>query len=275
MTDKIKLVVALGIVAVSTTFASLQDQRNFLLYFLMESEEDCLVNGRSPFADMTFTDRYGRFFNAPGWNRERFFRELDALVSNGCSRAYIDIDMGGSITARVDETEMSIAVTCLCHADSNEWITCSGWLLTNGVDKCARAIGELYLKRYGLTEATLSRYFGIMSNAGISLEKKRGIVLEAVRQMKDGQMTGTNHVIRLIWALAENNATTFGSWDTTLCKFWQGYASSSNRYVNIQKTRNAYPPGFFREWCDGIIRELAKHQPLPLLPTNTINGVAW
>ena len=139
-------------------------RRNLLFGFWADTQIDCLVDGRTPFDGLTFEQRYGARIRSTGWGRERFFRELDALVSNGCSRVGEATNFSYGVTiepspvdAEIDSSTMEVAVECLCGAESNEWIPCAGWLLTNGVDDCAIAIGELYVKKYG---------FGVMS--GIS-----------------------------------------------------------------------------------------------------------
>ena len=250
-------------------------RRNLLSCFQFESSRDYIVNNRHPFEGLTFENRYGCYIGTNGWTREKFFLELDSIVSNGCSHPYTEVVLDDQTTERISSTTMGVAVACLCHADSNEWIRCAGWLLTNGIDQCANAIGKLYVRKYGLTPAAFDRYCRLMSESRVSLEKRDAVSLAAARASEKMPSTAaTNGVVRLILSYGQVDPTTFSGMDDFLCAYWQGYAVSSNRYVNFQRARSQIQADYWQTGCDAVLRELEKHQPLPLLPTNTINGVS-
>ena len=161
---------------------------------------------------------------------------------------------------------------------------CAGWLLTNGVDECALPIGELYVKKYGVTAQTLENCRrAIAANPGLTKRMTAGLTLAIENVVGDSVPPSiSNGMVRLVLAQAEKNHLRYMSSDYLLCKYWQGYAASSNRYQNIETARDAQFDAhvdnsqrvLWRQDCEKALRELAKHQPLPLLPTNTINGEA-
>ena len=287
---KVKWLVLVGLSIWGMAAVALSDdelRRGLLLRFFGDTEMDCLVNGRSPLDGVSFETRYGRFIQVSGWGRERFFRELNALVSNGCSRVGAATNYSysaglelGPFTIDIDSLMMGIAVEGLCSAESNEWITCAGWLLTNGVDECALPIGELYVKKYGVTAQTLENCRrAIAANPGITKKKAAGLMVAVDRAIGNSVSTSvSNAMVRLVLAEAAKDNSCYVVRDHLLCKFWQGYSVSSNRYQYIQMARDDQDYVTDRPWhdyCNGYLRELEKHQPLPLLPTNTINGVTW